>query len=65
LTLNAKSDSVFQLDRLVQAVKTVLQENQRSVFVQNLVKQGLSKLLPQATRPQVKAEATSEVNVEV
>lgn len=64
LTLNAKSHSAFNLDRLIQKVKTVLQENQRSVFVQNLVKQGISKLLPQATRPEVKVEASSEVKLE-
>jgi len=64
LTLNATSQSGFNLDRLIQKVKTVLQENQRSVFVQNLVKQGISKLLPQSTRPEVKIEANSEVKVE-
>ena len=58
LNLNAKSTSTFQLDRLIQKVKTVLQDNQRSVFVQNLVKQGISKLLPQVTRPEVKIETS-------
>lgn len=65
LTLNAKSEATFKLDRLIQKVKTVFQENQRSVFVQNLVKQGISKLLPQATRPEVKVEVSKvEVNSE-
>lgn len=64
LTLNAKSPSALQIDRLVQKVRTVLQDNQRSAFVQNLVKQGIGKLLPQATRPAVNVEANSEVKVE-
>ena len=39
----------FQLDRLLQKVKAVFQDNQRSAFLQNLVKQGLARLVPQAT----------------
>lgn len=61
LNLNAKPESAFQLDRLIQKVRTVLQDNQRSVFVQNLVKQGIGKLLPQAARLEVKVEANSTI----
>lgn len=50
LTTEAKSG--FQVDRLVQKLQTVFQENQRSVFLQNLVKQGISRLLPQSTAAQ-------------
>jgi GTPase SAR1 family protein len=39
----------FQLDRLIQKLKDVFQDNQRSAFLQNLVKQGVSRLVPQAT----------------
>jgi uncharacterized protein (DUF697 family) len=41
--------SSFQLDRLIQKLKDVFQDNQRSAFLQNLVKQGVSRLVPQAT----------------
>jgi uncharacterized protein (DUF697 family) len=40
--------STFQLDRLVQKLKDVFQDNQRTAFLQNLVKQGISRLAPQA-----------------
>lgn len=46
-TLTAASP--LQLDRLVQKLKAVFQENQRSAFLQTLVKQGLSRLQPQTT----------------
>ncbi|MCU0524705.1 MAG: DUF697 domain-containing protein [Elainella sp. Prado103] len=39
--------TTFQLDRLLQKLKAVFQDNQRSVFLQTLVKQGLSRLAPQ------------------
>jgi GTPase SAR1 family protein len=44
----ATEASSFQLDRLVQKLKQVFQDNQRSAFLQNLVKQGISRLVPQA-----------------
>jgi uncharacterized protein len=64
LQLNASTTAPLQLDRLVQKIKAVLQDNQRSVFVQNLVKQGIGRLLPQSARPElsVKAEADIKVN---
>jgi uncharacterized protein len=40
--------SAFNLDRLVQKLKDVFQDNQRTAFLQNLVKQGVSRLVPQA-----------------
>lgn len=40
--------SSFQIDRLIQKLKAVFQENQRSAFLQNLVKQGIGRLVPQA-----------------
>lgn len=43
--------SSFQLDRLTQKLKAVFQENQRSAFLQNLVKQGISRLVPSAMPP--------------
>lgn len=46
LNLNATSPTPFQIDRLVQKVKAVFQANQRSVFVQSLVQQGVSRLMP-------------------
>lgn len=40
--------SGFKLERLTQKLKQVFQENQRTAFLQNLVKQGVSRLVPQA-----------------
>ncbi|WNZ25130.1 DUF697 domain-containing protein [Leptolyngbya sp. NK1-12] len=39
--------SGFKLERLTQKLKQVFQENQRTAFLQNLVKQGVSRLVPQ------------------
>lgn len=39
----------FQIDRLIQKLKAVFNDNQRAAFLQNLVKQGVSRLAPQAT----------------
>lgn len=39
----------FQLDRLLQKLQAVFQANQRSAFLQTLVNQGLSRLVPQTT----------------
>jgi uncharacterized protein (DUF697 family) len=36
----------LQIDRIVQKVKQVFQDNQRSVFLQSLVKQGIGRLMP-------------------
>lgn len=41
--------SSFQLDRLVQKLKLVFNDNQRTAFLQNLVKQGIGRLAPQAS----------------
>lgn len=38
----------FQLDRLISKLKAVFQDNQRSAFLQTLVKQGIGRLVPQA-----------------
>lgn len=38
----------FQVDGLIQKLKRVFEENQRSAFLQTLVKQGLQRLAPQA-----------------
>lgn len=43
----SQASGSFQLDRLVQKMKAVFQDNQRSAFLKNLVKQGLARL-PQA-----------------
>ncbi|NJO79007.1 MAG: DUF697 domain-containing protein [Cyanobacteria bacterium RM1_2_2] len=40
--------SPFQLDRLILKLKAVFQDNQRTAFLQTLVKQGISRLAPQA-----------------
>jgi uncharacterized protein (DUF697 family) len=63
LQLHAQTEKPFQLDRLVQKIKAVLQDNQRSVFVQRLVKQGINRLLPQSTRAEVVVK--SEVDAKV
>ncbi|MBD3884409.1 DUF697 domain-containing protein [Phormidium tenue FACHB-886] len=47
-SLNPAQASSFKLDRLVQKLKAVFQENQRSAFLQSLVQQGVSRLVPQA-----------------
>jgi uncharacterized protein len=67
LQLHAQSEKPFQLDRLVQKIKAVLQDNQRSVFVQRLVKQGINRLLPPSTQAEVivKSEVKSEADVKV
>lgn len=43
------ASTTFQLDRLIQKLKAVFQDNQRSAFLQTLVKQGISRLTPQVT----------------
>jgi uncharacterized protein (DUF697 family) len=40
------SESAVQVDRLVQKLKAVFQDNQRSAFLQSLVKQGIQRLVP-------------------
>ena len=40
--------SGFQVDRLIQKIKSVFEDNGRSVFVQNLVKQGIERLVPRS-----------------
>lgn len=40
--------SGFQVDRLIQKIKSVFEDNGRSVFVQNLVKQGIDRLVPRS-----------------
>jgi uncharacterized protein (DUF697 family) len=48
--------SPLQIDRLVQKVKQVFQENQRSVFLQSLVKQGIGKLMPHPNQAKEEVE---------
>jgi uncharacterized protein (DUF697 family) len=50
------TDSPLQIDRLVQKVKQVLQDNQRSVFLQSLVKQGIGKLMPHPNQAKEEVE---------
>ncbi|WP_416672794.1 YcjF family protein [Egbenema bharatensis] len=50
MSLDGSSSSSLQIDRLVQKVKQVLQDNQRSVFLQSLVKQGIGRLMPQSNQ---------------
>lgn len=45
---SSEAATSFQLDRLVSKLKAVFQDNQRTAFLQTLVKQGVSKLVPQA-----------------
>ncbi|HEY9646398.1 MAG TPA: YcjF family protein, partial [Chroococcidiopsis sp.] len=47
-SLNPSASAPFQLDRLIQSLKAVFQANQRTAFLQTLVKQGLSRLVPDA-----------------
>ena len=47
-SLNPAEAGNFKLDRLVGKLKLVFQENQRSAFLQSLVQQGVSRLVPQA-----------------
>lgn len=63
LNLKTSNSSTFQVDRLVQKLKTVLQENQRSVFLQSLVKQGIGRLLPQSNQPTVPSNMQSNMQV--
>ena len=44
----AGSESPFQIGKLTQKLKAVFQANQRTAFVQSLVQQGISKLVPTA-----------------
>ncbi|MDX2213045.1 MAG: DUF697 domain-containing protein [Oculatellaceae cyanobacterium bins.114] len=48
LLLEAGSEPAFQLDRLTQKLKAVFQDNQRTAFLQTLVQQGISRLMPEA-----------------
>lgn len=43
---SAETASTFQIDRLLSKLKAIFQDNQRSAFLQTLVKQGLSRLIP-------------------
>ncbi|MBF2073346.1 MAG: DUF697 domain-containing protein [Synechococcales cyanobacterium C42_A2020_086] len=45
--LDTTAKPSFQIERLIQKLKAVFQENQRSAFLQQLVKQGISRLVPQ------------------
>ncbi len=45
---STETASPFQLDRLILKLKAVFQDNQRTAFLQTLVKQGISRLAPQA-----------------
>jgi uncharacterized protein len=47
-SLNPAEEGSFKLDRLMGKLKLVFQENQRSAFLQSLVQQGVSRLVPQA-----------------
>jgi uncharacterized protein (DUF697 family) len=64
LQLQVQSETPFQLDRLVQKIKAVLQDNQRSVFVQRLVKQGIRRFLPQSTQTEVAIQSEIETKVQ-
>lgn len=44
--LETTGEGLLQLDRLTQKLKAVFQENQRGAFVQTLVQQGISRLMP-------------------
>lgn len=44
-------ESSLQLDRLMQTLQRVFQANQRTAFVQNLVKQGIRRLTPAPAQP--------------
>jgi uncharacterized protein len=46
----AKAGSGFQVDRLIQKLKAVFQDNQRIAFLQTLVKQGIERLIPAQER---------------
>jgi uncharacterized protein len=45
------AESPFHLDRVAQTLKTVFQANQRGAFLQNLVKQAVSRLTPGSPAP--------------
>lgn len=62
MSLDGTSNAPLQIDRLVQKVKQVLQENQRSVFLQGLVKQGIGQLIPHPnqTKEGVEVKAYAE-----
>jgi uncharacterized protein len=45
-SLDASTESTWQVDRLIQKLKAVFQDNQRTAFLQSLVKQGISRLVP-------------------
>ena len=47
-SLNPVESGSFKPDRLIAKLKLVFQENQRSAFLQSLVQQGVSRLVPQA-----------------
>lgn len=47
------TETGFNLEKLGETLKTVFQQNQRKAFIQAFVKQGLSKLLPAASQPQL------------
>ncbi|MBD2462882.1 DUF697 domain-containing protein [Oscillatoria sp. FACHB-1407] len=48
LLIEAGAEPAFQLDRLTQKLKAVFQDNQRTAFLQTLVKQGIGRLMPDA-----------------
>lgn len=45
----SNSEPPFQLEKLAQKLKTVFQDNQRIGFLQTLVKQGVSRLIPDSS----------------
>ncbi|MCY7283818.1 MAG: DUF697 domain-containing protein [Cyanobacteria bacterium CAN_BIN43] len=45
-SLEAGAEVRFQRDSLIQKLQTVFQENQRTAFLQNLVSQGVNRLMP-------------------
>lgn len=57
-TATGMSSTGFQIDRLVDKLKAVFQDNQRTAFMQNLVKQGMAHLIPE-TLPQALGGAKS------
>ncbi|HEY9629178.1 MAG TPA: DUF697 domain-containing protein [Coleofasciculaceae cyanobacterium] len=52
-SLSAGSEAPFQIDGLVQKLKAVFDANQRSEFLQLLVKQSMNRLSPSSTVPTV------------
>jgi len=52
-SLSPDSASNFKIDRLLQKLKAVFDANQRSEFLQSLVKQGMGRLVPSSSVPAI------------